>query len=84
MKPKPSKSNEAAMKIVRFAATPSLVDQDLSSLLEICNKSVFHSGNWNVPSSKSSRKKAEIVANCADENIYAELRQRGLKIQNQR
>lgn len=78
MKPKVSKlgSSETSMKIVRFAATPSLVDQDLTSLVEICNKSQFHSGNWKAQKSA--------IEECTEENIYSELKLKGLKINNQR
>lgn len=66
------------MKVVRFAATPSLVNEDLTSLLEICNKSMVHQ-NW--PWQKKSH---EFVPEECAEEIYADLRKRGLKINNQR
>ena len=87
MKPKVRPSNGASSggnsstnsgsetKVVRFAATSSLVKEDLTSLLEICNKSMVHQ-NW-------PWKKCEpYVPN--DEEIYTDLRKRGLKIKNQR
>ena len=68
-------NNNSEMKVVRFAATSSLVKEDLTSLLEICNKSMVHQ-NW-------PWKKCEpYVPN--DEEIYSDLRKRGLKIKNQR
>ena len=68
-------SGNSEVKMVRFAATSSLVKEDLTSLLEICNKSMVHQ-NW-------PWKKCEpYVPN--DEEIYSDLRKRGLKIKNQR
>ena len=68
-------NNSSEIKVVRFAATSSLVKEDLTSLLEICNKSMVHQ-NW-------PWKKCEpYVPN--DEEIYSDLRKRGLKIKNQR
>ena len=68
-------SGTSEVKMVRFAATSSLVKEDLTSLLEICNKSMVHQ-NW-------PWKKCEpYVPN--DEEIYSDLRKRGLKIKNQR
>ena len=75
----PSASANSSMKMVRFAATPSLVDDDLHSLLQICNSSLAHhqqNGHWWA---KSIQERTP-----TEENIYGELKHRGLKINNQR
>jgi hypothetical protein len=101
MKPKPPKvrpsteagaavtSTTSALKVVRFAATPSLVDKDLNSLLEICVKSgTPHASSSQKPTLAASWKKSEpiLVKSHAqlDEDLYKDLRERGLKIHNQR
>ena len=75
MKPK-VRPSVPDMKVVRFAATPSLVNEDLTSLLEICNKSMAHQ-HW-------AWKNYDPIFPSRDEDIYADLRRRGLKVKNQR
>ena len=75
MKPK-VRPSVPDMKVVRFAATPSLVNEDLTSLLEICNKSMAHQ-HW-------AWKNYDPIFPSRDEDIYADLRRRGLKVNNQR
>ena len=75
----PSASANSSMKMVRFAATPSLVEDDLHSLLQICNSSLAHhqqNGHWWA---KSVQERSP-----TEEDIYGELMHSGLKINNQR
>lgn len=92
MKPKVRPTSNAngdgqSMKVVRFAATPSLVNEDLTSLVEICHKSMVHQ-NWPISCSekqkKSDCKEQQPYVPPNDEEIYEDLRKRGLKIKNQR
>ena len=85
-------SSSSMVKMVRFAATPSLVEDDLTSLLQICNTSMAHqngggggggastgAGHWWSKPSEEPFKIQEL-----NEDIYGDFMLRGLKIANQR
>ena len=81
-------SSSSMVKMVRFAATPSLVEDDLTSLLQICHTSMAHeksgtsarsAGHWWSKPSEEPFKIQEL-----NEDIYGDFMLRGLKIANQR
>ena len=84
-----SSSSSSMVKMVRFAATPSLVEDDLTSLLQICHTSMAHekgggtsarsAGHWWSKPSEEPFKIQEL-----NEDIYGDFMLRGLKIANQR
>ena len=62
-----------------FDLISTLVEDDLTSLLQICNTSMAHqSGHWLIKSANEEH------ATIPEEDIYGDLMARGLKIGNQR